>query len=71
MFQVPSSSHPGEYDGSIILLDLVEQALSFAMELGLSCHDICYFLSLYVSVLALIANSGDSTGKVYHNLHSS
>lgn len=48
-----------EYNGDRILLDLVEQALSFAINHGLPGREICFFLSFYISALDLLAGNSE------------
>lgn len=54
-----TSNYPGEYDGSEILLDQIEQVMSYAVGRGLPWHEICFFLSFYVSCLDLVAGSAN------------
>lgn len=60
------SSWPDEYNRTGTLLDLVEQALSFAVNQGLPGHQTCFFLSFYVSCLDLIAGPGNAEGLQYY-----
>ena len=52
----PHSYH-GEYDGCELLLHLVEEAMSFAVEHGLSGHGVFHFLSLFISCLDFLVGS--------------
>jgi hypothetical protein len=61
--------HPDEYDGEKILLDLVEQALYFAMDQGLPGREVGVFLSFYISALDLITREAGRS-KSLENIQS-
>ena len=51
-----------EYDRESILLDLVEQALSFAINQGWPRLEICFFVSFYISALDVLDGDRNTDG---------
>ena len=49
---------PGEYDGRVIMLEMIDDAVSYAVDTGMHTADVKTFLNIFATVCMSIVQNG-------------